>query len=93
MTAAVRARRARMLPVIKEDEPWEAETTTHACSARRTRAPSKQGSRTSAVLLAVLLRLFDLFGLGGDLALPNEMRVGDAEHCPAILYTPVECCF
>jgi hypothetical protein len=87
MTAALRAPRARMLPVINEDEPWEAERTTHAYTV-----PSKQGSRT-AVLLAVLLRLFDLVGLGGDLALQNEMRIGSAEHCPAMCYSLVECCF
>jgi hypothetical protein len=80
-----------MLPVIKEDEPWEAEPTTHACTARRMRAPGEQGSRTT--LLAVLLRLFDLFGLGGDLTLQNELRIGDAEQYPAMCYGLVECCF
>jgi hypothetical protein len=80
MAVASRRQSARALPVIMEDEPWEAEQATQA---RHALPPGKQAPQTSAKLMEVLVRFVSLFGLGGEFALQGEMQLGNSEQSPA----------
>ena len=93
---------ARSLPVINEDEPWEAEEplqfTAHAGKQppqqpQQEQEASRQDETQADPALSLLLRLVRLFGLSGESAPRTGSCEGQAEQRAVVRVLRSECCF
>jgi hypothetical protein len=90
---------ARSLPVINEDEPWEAEEPLQlATHAGKQQQPQQEPQQEQEVLcqdsaLSLLLRLVRLFGLSVESASRTESCEGQADQRAVFRVPPSECCF
>jgi hypothetical protein len=94
---------ARSLPVINEDEPWEAEEplqfAAHAGKLpqqqqqpQQEQEASRQEEALADPALSLLLRLIRLFGLSGESPPRSESCEGQAEQRAVVRMLPM-CCF